>query len=57
MLLRHVILIECSILFSFMKKGVCSHIEALKLIEECVSLRARILGANHPYTSSSLNIT
>jgi hypothetical protein len=35
-------------------KGYGRHAEALKLMEGCVLLRTRILGANHPYTFSSL---
>jgi hypothetical protein len=34
-------------------KGNGRDIDALKLMKQCVEARARILGANHPYTLSS----
>jgi hypothetical protein len=32
---------------------VGKYMEALKLMERCVPVRTRVLGANHPYTVSS----
>ena len=39
---------------AFTWKGYGRHAEALKLMEECVLLRTRILGANQSHTLSSL---
>jgi hypothetical protein len=38
---------------AFTWKGYGRDTEALKLMEECVTARTRILGTNHPYTLSS----
>jgi hypothetical protein len=38
---------------AFTWKGSGKEIEAVKLMEECVRLRGRILGLNHPHFISS----
>jgi hypothetical protein len=37
-------------------KGHGRDIDALQLMKQCVEARAKILGANHPYTLSSSTI-
>jgi hypothetical protein len=38
---------------AFTWEGLDRDTEALKLMEECVTVRIRILGTNHPHTLSS----
>jgi hypothetical protein len=38
----------------FTWKGYGQHADALEVMQECVQLRTRILGADHPNTLSSL---
>lgn len=40
---------------AFIWKGQGRDTEALKLIQECVQLRTRVFGNNHPDTNSSLD--
>jgi Tetratricopeptide repeat len=41
---------------AFTWKGLGRNKEALELMEECVALRTRIIGTNHPYTLSSSTV-
>ena len=41
---------------AFTWKGSGKEIEAIRLMEECVQLRTRILGVNHPDSISSCTV-
>ena len=38
---------------AFMWKGTGRETEAIRLMEECIQLRKRVLGLNHPHSISS----
>jgi len=49
----HLSTLTSMINLAFTWKGQCRVEEAIRLMDECVSSRARVLGARHPDTISS----